>query len=146
MPVRLGLDAKLYRNTGTYAAPTWNEIQNAKDVTLNMEVSEADVTTRGNAGWKAVVGALRDASIEFDFVWDTAADDFPVLRDAFLTRNSIEFAVMDRDITQSGAQGLRVTCVVTKFNCNQPLDEAITVSVTLKPTFSLNPPAWLVIP
>lgn len=28
MSVRLGLDAKLYRNTGTFASPVWNEIAN----------------------------------------------------------------------------------------------------------------------
>ena len=33
MAIRLGLNAKLYRNTGSYASPTWNEIGNVKDVT-----------------------------------------------------------------------------------------------------------------
>jgi hypothetical protein len=28
MAVKLGLDAKLFRNTGTFATPTWNEITN----------------------------------------------------------------------------------------------------------------------
>lgn len=50
MAVKLGLDAKLYRNTGTFASPAWNEIQNVKDVTLNLEAGKADVTTRGSAG------------------------------------------------------------------------------------------------
>ena len=76
MGVKLGLDAKLYRNTGTQAAPVWNEIKNVKDVTLNLEAGEADVTTRGNAGWRATVATLKDGSIEFDMVWDTADDDF----------------------------------------------------------------------
>jgi len=75
MAVKLGLDAKLYRNTGTFAAPAWNEIKNVKDVTLNLEAGEADVTTRGNAGWKATVATLKDGSIEFEMVWDTADDD-----------------------------------------------------------------------
>ncbi len=36
MSVKLGLDAKLYRNTGTYDTPTWVEMTNVKDLTLNL--------------------------------------------------------------------------------------------------------------
>jgi len=50
MALRLGLDARLYRNTGSYASPTWNFVQNVKDLTLNLEVGEADVSTRGTGG------------------------------------------------------------------------------------------------
>jgi hypothetical protein len=78
MAVKLGLDAKLYRNTGTYAAPVWNEIKNVKDVTLNLEAGEADVTTRGNNGWRATVATLKDGSIEFEMVWDSADDHGPL--------------------------------------------------------------------
>jgi hypothetical protein len=146
MAVKLGLDARLYRNTGTYAAPIWNEIKNVKDVTLNLEAGEADVTTRGNAGWRATVATLKDGSIEFEMVWDTADDDFAAIRDAFLNRGAIEFAVMDGDITVAGSQGLRATCMVTSFSRNEALEEAITVSVTVKPTYSVTPPSWIVVP
>ena len=145
MSVKLGLSAKLYRNTGTYASPTWNEIKNVKDVTLSLEAGEADVTTRGNAGWKASVATLKDASVEFEMVWDSSDDDFSVIRDAFLNHSAIDFAVMDGDINVSGSQGLRATCMVTNFSRNEPLEEAITVSVTVKPTYSDNPPTWLIV-
>jgi predicted secreted protein len=146
MPVRLGLDARLYRNTGTFAAPVWNHVQNVKDVTLNLEAGEADVSTRGTGGWRATVATLKDASVEFEMVWDTADDDFASIRDAFLNRGAVEFAVMDGDITTPGSQGLRATCMVTTFSRNEPLEEAVTVSVTIKPTFAANPPLWLVVP
>ena len=66
MTIKLGMEAKLYRNTGTYAAPTWVGMINVKDLTLNLEAGEADVTTRGNAGWRATIAALKDGSIEFE--------------------------------------------------------------------------------
>ena len=144
MAVRLGLDAKLYRNTGTFAAPVWNEVKNVKDVTLNLEAGEADVTTRGNAGWRATVATLKDGSIEFEMVWDTADDDFAAIRDTFLNRAGVEFAVMDGDITLTGSQGLQATCIVTNFSRNESLEEAFPLSVTVKPTFSVNPPSWVV--
>ena len=45
MPIKLGLDAKLYHNTGSYGAPVWSEISNVRDLTLSLEDGEADVTT-----------------------------------------------------------------------------------------------------
>jgi hypothetical protein len=144
--VKLGLDAKLYRNTGTFASPTWNEVINVKDLTLNLEAGEADVTTRGNNGWRATVATLKDGSIEFEMVWDTEDLDFAAIRDTFLNRGAMEFAVMDGGIADSGSQGLRATCMVTNFSRNESLEEAITVSVTVKPTYSVNAPIWMVIP
>ena len=144
MSVKLGMDAKLFRNTGTYETPTWAEVTNVRDVTLNLEAGEADVTTRGNAGWRANVATLRDASLEFEMVWDAADDAFTEIRTAFLPNGSIEFAVMDGDIATSGSQGLRATMAITNFSRSEPLEEAITVSVTAKPTYADNPPEWMV--
>jgi len=146
MAVKLGLDAKLYRNTATFAAPTWNEIKNVKDVTLNLEAGEADVTTRGNNGWRATVATLKDGSVEFEMVWDSADDDFGSIRDAFLNKTALDLAVMDGDIATAGSQGLRASCMITNFSRNEALEEAITVSVTAKPTYSANPPSWLSVP
>ena len=143
MTIKLGMEAKLYRNTGTYAAPTWVEMLNVKDLTLNLEASEADVTTRGNAGWRATIAALKDGSIEFEMVWDTGDADFTAIKDAFFGNTSIEFAVMDGDVAGSGSQGLRATMAITNFSRNEPLEEAITVSVTAKPTYAEHPPEWM---
>ena len=99
MATRLGMDAKLYRNTGDYATPVWVEVSNVKDVTLNLEKGEADVTTRANQGWRATVGTLKDASIEFQMVWDTVDAGFDAIRQAFFNNTPLEFAVRDGDIT-----------------------------------------------
>ena len=143
MGVKLGLDAKLYRNTSTYASPTWNEVKNVKDVTLNLEAGSADVTTRGNGGWRANIATLKDANLEFEMVWDTADDDFTAIRTAFLTNAAIEFAVLDGPVATSGSQGLRASMAITNFSRAEPLEEAIKVSVTAKPTYADNPPEWM---
>ena len=144
MSVKLGLDARLYRNTGTYSAVTWNEVKNVKDLTLSLEAGEADVTTRGNGGWRATIATLKDGSLEFEMVWDTADDDFTAIRSAFLTNGSVEFAVLDGPVTTAGSQGLRAAMAITNFSRSEPLEEAIKVSVTAKPTYSDHPPEWMV--
>ena len=143
MATRLGMDAKLYRNTGTYAAPTWVEVSNVKDVTLNLEKGEADVTTRANAGWRATVGTLKDASIEFQMVWDTVDAGFDAIRQAFFNNTPLEFAVMDGDITDPESEGLRATFDVFNFTRNEALEEAIMVDVSIKPTYAENAPEWI---
>ena len=143
MAVKLGLDAKLFRNTAASGGPTWNEITNVRDVTLNLEAGEADVTTRGNNGWRATVATLKDASIEFEMVWDSEDADFTAIRDAFLDKEPIEMAVMDGLMTEPGSQGLRASFMIISFTRSEPLEEAITVSVTAKPTYSLVPPSWM---
>ena len=144
MSVKLGLDARLYRNTAVYASPTWNEVKNVKDLTLSLEAGEADVTTRGNGGWRATIATLKDGSLEFEMVWDTADDDFTAIRTAFLTNGSVEFAVLDGAYNTAGSQGLRAAMAITNFSRSEPLEEAIKVSVTAKPTYSDHPPEWMV--
>jgi hypothetical protein len=104
------------------------------------------VTTRGNAGWRATVATLKDGSIEFEMVWDTADDDFTALRTAFLTNAPIEFAVLDGASNATGSQGLRASMAITNFSRSEPLEEAIKVSVTAKPTYSANAPEWMTVP
>jgi len=145
MSIKLGMEAKLFRNSGTYDTPAWVEIQNVKDLTLNLEAGEADVTTRGNNGWRATVAALKDGSIEFDMVWDTDDANFTAIQQAYFQAAPIEMAVMDGDIGSSGTQGLRATFAITKFSRNEPLEEALTVSVTAKPTFAEHVPEWMTV-
>ncbi len=144
MGVRLGLEAKLYRNTAS-GTPTWSEVKNVKDLTLNLEAGEADVTTRGNAGWRATLAALKDASIEFEMVWDTTDAHFTAIKDAFFGNTAVEFAVMDGDITVVGSQGLRAIMSITNFSRSEPLEEAISVNVAAKPTYAATPPSWMTV-
>jgi len=152
MGFKLGLDAKLYYlTTGTRA--TWpasgapmnlDEIGNVRDVTLSVSTSEADVTTRGNNGWKAVVAALKDASIDFEMVWDDADTAFTAIKDAFMATppTPIAFAVLDQSKDTVGAQGLWADCIVSKFDKSEPLEDAQKVAVTIRPTFSAVAPEW----
>ena len=151
MAIRLGLDAKLYvDDESSYASPTWSEVTNCKDLTLGLEKNTADVTVRGNTGWRAVVSVLKDATLEFKMIWDTDDPNFTLIKDAFLAsaapENTINVAVMDGDIMTPGSQGLRSLMIVEKFTRNEPLEEALTVDVTLRPTyFPDDPTEWKIV-
>jgi hypothetical protein len=141
----LGLNAKLYRNTGSYAVPVWDLVTNVRDLRLNLEKGEADVTTRGGNGWEQVVATLKSATIEWGMLWDTGDTDFTVIRDSFLNDSTVEFLVLDGLVGTTGSQGLRAICMVNRFTRNENLREALTVDVAAKPTYSANAPSWFTV-
>ena len=144
MSEKMGFEGKLYYNTGaSYESPTWTEIKNVKDLTLSLEKGEADATTRAAGGWRATKGALKDAAIEFQMVWDPADTEFAALHQAYLDGSQVDLAIMDGVMTDASSEGLRAVCEVLKFTRGENLEEVMTAEVSLKPTYSANPPAWI---
>lgn len=146
MAFGLGMDAKLYRNTGTFAVPIWDEIDNVGDLAQDNESEKADVTTRKNAPFKAEVATIISLGLAFGMIRDDEDADYIVLRDAQINRTTIEFAVMNGDITVSGNSGFRFLAMVSKFSETQNLADAQRNEVEAVPTFSDNPPAIFLIP
>jgi len=135
MAIVLGLDAKLMRGTAGATAAT--EVKNVKDLTLNLESGEADVTTRATEGWKASVATLKEASLEFGILYDTEDADFTAFQTAYFSNTPMALFVTD-----GNGSGLDADWSITGFSMEQNLEEAVTVSVTAKPTASTRAPAW----
>ena len=138
MASKLGLDAKLFR--GTAGTQGTIEVTNVKDVSLSLESGEADVTTRKAKGWKLSVATLKEASLEITILYDTEDEDFIAFKEAYFSNTPISLFVTDGDTT---AHGLDADFSVTGFTVDQPLEEAVTVKVTAKPTASDRAPVWV---
>jgi Phage major tail protein 2. len=138
MSIKLGLDAKLFR--GTAGTQGTIEVTNVKDVSLSLESGEADVTTRKAKGWKLSVATLKEASLEITILYDTEDEDFLAFKEAYFSNTPISLFVTDGDTT---AHGLDADFSVTGFTVDQPLEEAVTVKVTAKPTASDRAPVWV---
>ncbi len=140
MGFKLGMEAVLnYKVDGQGAGGAWTELTNVRDVTLNLEAAEADLTTRGNQGWRANVATLKSATIEFEMVWDTADAGFTAIRNAYLNNAIIGFQVLD----DTGGEGLQADFMISSFSRSEPLEEGITVSVSAKVAYSATPPSWI---
>jgi len=127
-----GWEGKLYY--GTAGAQASTELTNAKDVTVNGEGADADVTTKACGGFKLTAMGLIDASIDFDMVWDITDAAFSTLQNAWLNRTPIAFAAL------LDGHGLDADCAVMKFSKNEPVGDVITASVSVKPTRSSRAP------
>ena len=135
MAYKLGLDAKLYHGAAGATAAT--EMKNVKDVTLTLETGEADITTRAAEGWRISAATLKEASLEFEMQWDTEDSGFTAIKNAYFNNSAIALFASDGD-----GSGLDADFVVTSFSRSEPLEEALTVSVTCKPTLVTRAPAW----
>ena len=161
MAKRIGLKAKAYfLSTGTRA--TWGaadangmaagpapdnltEMTNVRDLTLNLSTGEADVTTRGGNGWKLTMETLKDGSVEFEMLWDPADAVFAAIFKAWLNNGSIAMAILDGPSATVGSQGLWADFQVTNISRKEPLTEAMTASVAIKPTASAVAPEWAIV-
>ena len=123
MAIVLGFDAILMRGTAGVTAAT--KVTNVRDLTLNLKSSEADVT-------------LTEASLEFGILYDTEDADFTAFRDACFGNTPLALFVTD-----GNGSGLDADWSITRFSIEQPLEEALTVSVTAKPTASTRAPSWV---
>ena len=131
----LGLNCVLYRGEAGQTAST--EMTNVKDVEMNLTTGEADITTRAANGWRAYAATLKEASLTFQMNYEADDTDLKAIQTAFMNNSAIAFLVGD-----DKGNGLDADFVITEFNIPQPLEEAVTVSVTAKPTLSTRAPAW----
>ena len=128
----LGKDAKIYQGTAGGALGTLTEMSNVKDVTLNLEAGEADITTRANGGWRATAPTLRECTCEFEMVWNPDDAGFTAVKSAFLGGTLLELAVLTGAKDAVGSQGPKGSFCITKFDRKESREEAVTVAVTAK--------------
>lgn len=131
----LGLNCVLYRGEAGQTAST--EMTNVKDVELNLTTGEADITTRAANGWRSYAATLKEASLTFQMNYESDDADLKAIQTAFMNNSAIAFLVGD-----DKGNGLDADFVITEFNIPQPLEEAVTVSVTAKPALSTRAPSW----
>ncbi len=129
---KLGMDAKLYYGAEGAALAILTEMTNVKDLTVPMERGEADVTTRANSGWRATAATLREGTVEWEMVWKEADAGFIAVKNAFINGTPLRLAALTGAKDAVGTEGLVGDFEITNFSRSEPLEEAISVSVTAK--------------
>lgn len=139
MGTQLGMRAHLYYKVGGVSGGgAWVEATNVRDLDWNLETAETDVTTRGNNGWRATEPTLSEGTVEFEMVWDNVDPAFNAFRAAYFARSAIGLRVFDAE-----GQGLEADFKITNLSRSEPLEEAITASLTLKIAYSETPPTYV---
>lgn len=147
MAIVLGLSGKLYKNTNTYASPTWVLIPNVQDLELKIEGDQFEVSQRAGGGWKEFVNTLFDAEITFNMPYNPADTILTGLQTLARPGGAtVELLVLDGLVATSGSQGLRATCAIkTGSGRSEKLSEAMTVAFTAKPSPAANAVSWFTV-
>jgi hypothetical protein len=142
---RIGLNAKVYFNTATFASPTWLENSNVRDLTMDLDMDEGDASIRAGLGWAMSEPTLLKAALNWNMNHDPAdTNGWDTINTAFFARSAKEILCIDR-VTGSGAEGLRMTCKFHKFGKGEPLNGVQTTDTVAKPCINADStPAWYV--
>jgi hypothetical protein len=139
--LRTGYASKLYRNTATWATPTWDEITAAQDVRVGLVMNFAEIKARLSA-YVQHLTTLKQADIEFGMLADTSIADYNVIRDAQIAGTLVGLALADDAIATSGTDHWRGEYYFGDFDYTQGLEEGNVVKVTAKLAYSSNVPIW----
>jgi hypothetical protein len=149
MGERVGIDCKLYRNTGTIATPVGVLVESVRDVKVPREWTTAEFKTRQRAKIRHRKVLLNE-SVTFQMevnpsdVAETA--NFDAIHAAFLSQTStVKLMMLDTLLATSGAQGLHETFQVTKCEVNQELEDAVLYDIECKLGLDDEDGEWLVV-
>lgn len=134
MAYLMGFEGKLYY--GAAGATATNELTNCRNVTLTLERSEADVTTRGSGDIEETAAGRKKIGVEFEQVWDPDDPGFAFILSAYANKTTIAILCLD----EAGGIGLDADCKVLNFTRSEPDDGPMTAKVTVKPTRSTRAP------
>ena len=126
----LGAKAKLYFGDAGAALSNLTELDNVKDVTVNMDKGSADTTTRANQGFRSETPTLKEVQIECEIQFKINDAAYTALRDAWLNDTPLRLAALTGDRTESGSEGPMGDFGIKTFNRSEPLEDTIKVSVT----------------
>lgn len=130
--MKLGLNAKLYRNTGTFAMPTWVEVSNIQDLELSDDMTEFDASVRGGSGFSEAEATLRNLELTFNMK-NNDDQHMIALRTAYATRATVDLQVLDGPIATVGTHGVRARWKVFEFGKPQNLADGQMLNLRLRP-------------
>jgi hypothetical protein len=134
MSMKLGIDSKLYRNTGNYNTPTWTSIDAVRDFTQNVAYDTVEAPSR-ESRVKSMAKTLVDISGSGSVkVSDTDAG-YIALWDALISSTTeLDILVLNGDSTTNGARGFRYDAIVTQGNEDQAITNALYMDFEVHPS------------
>ena len=107
-----------------------NELKLAKEVTVELGGSEADVTSRNSDGIKQTVLALREWTISGTAIYSPGDAAVQALVNSYMDGTPVTVTISDPTLSYSGKW------LVVSLTNGQPLEDVATIDFTLKPTLA----------
>lgn len=141
---KLGISARLYRNTGTYNSPTWSAVNNISDVTVNVAWDKGDASTRASRV-KGGAKTQLDLSVNVKMAVSDTDTAYLAFIGASLDDTRIDVLVLNGDIGTEGVRGFRFDALVYTANEDQALGNTLYDDMMLSPYIFDNVPKLAVV-
>ena len=138
MAVKKGYTAKLYRNSGSYASPTWVEVENIIDLNFPHNFERLEAFTRGSGGVMEAEPGAMNLAFTFKIRSDESDTDFTALETAYEGRSLIDFMILDGSSSTNGSRGYRYEGKIFSFGEDQALGNILYRDVSVEPCISSN--------
>jgi hypothetical protein len=132
---RTGFAHKIYRNDGTFAAPTWVEVNAVGDVKIPLLDGEANVNTRATR-FKQYLKGLVELKPNWSMPYDPGSgSEYLEFETAAQSASAtLDLAFADGDITTAGTKWIRIPEALIFFGeRDEPLEGAVMQPVTAAP-------------
>lgn len=136
-----GVTPKAYRNTATFGAPTWNEVDNVSKMKVGMKRDKSEGSRRTGGGMKQYMGTLLDISPTWEMLWDTGDADLAALLTAFTGNTEIDMIFLDGSQASGSHQGPRISAGFEDFSRDEDENGIVRASVSAFPGI-VNVPLW----
>jgi hypothetical protein len=137
MAVKKGYNRKLYRETGgTFGSPTWNLVDNVKDVTAVFPKDQLEASTRASSKLKEYEPGRGDFSITGMIRVKEDDTDFTAFETAWLADSELDLMILDGANDVTGSRGYRMKMKLFSFDEDSADDGVLFRSFELKPCIS----------
>lgn len=126
-----------YGSGAPVGVAAWVEMDNITNVRVNTSRDRIEADVRGNSGFKSYLTGLKDATIEFEMIYDPTDADFAHFQAYWDSGAELSFAETAKDGNDqsdpedAGVKGFAGNWLVQQFEMNNALSDASRVSVTL---------------
>lgn len=131
----IGLNCELYVGDAGGTLTSADLYEDVTNVSLNMSRTKVDVTTRASKGWRVYKAGLRTADVDLNIIPEENDAKFEKIYSAYDGRKNLQLF-----ISNGFGKGLKGTFKVFSMTEGQPIGDAVTKDVKLKPTGTK--PVW----
>jgi hypothetical protein len=133
--VKLAIKAKIYRNTGTFASPTWVAINNVRDANMGAAWDKGDAAVRATRV-KIYAPTQVDLAANCVVRCDDADAGYGALDDASISSATLDLLILDGPITVEGTRGWRGAFHISNTGQDQSIGSVLYKNFDIFPGFS----------
>lgn len=134
----LGINAKLYRNTGNYATPAWSEVTLIADLTVNPSWEEADASARESVV-KQTAKTMLNVEVTGRLKKKPGDANYEAFMDGCLNFSALDLLILDGANNTNNSRGWRMDCQIFSITEDQGMSNALYEEIRILPSITSNP-------